>query len=153
GKLNLLSHQRRVRRRRKGTQAAVRSLQVEQQADVILAAERGRVGERYILGHAEGNWTLRQTLQVLSELTGLPAPRWRIPWWVAFLVACAEEVRSRFTGQPPRAPLAGVRMARYKMFFNPAKAIRELGLPQTPPREAFAEAIDWFRAHGYVQAP
>ncbi|MEJ5237691.1 hopanoid-associated sugar epimerase [Limisphaera sp. VF-2] len=119
----------------------------------ILAAERGRVGERYILGHAEGNWTLRQTLQVLSELTGLPAPRWRIPWWVAFLAACAEEVRSRFTGQPPRAPLAGVRMARYKMFFNPAKAIRELGLPQTPPREAFAEAIDWFRAHGYVQAP
>ena len=117
----------------------------------ILAAELGRVGERYILGHAEGNWTLRQTLQVLSELTCLPAPRWRIPWWLAFLVACLDEGRARLTGRPPRAPLAGVRMARYKMFFNPAKAIRELGLPQTPPRQAFADAIAWFRAHGYVR--
>ena len=58
---------------------------------------------------------------------------------------------SRFTGKPPKAPLAGVRMAKYKMFFNPAKAIRELGLPQTPPKQAFANAIDWFRKHGGVK--
>lgn len=117
----------------------------------ILAAERGRLGERYILGHAEGNWTLRQTLQVLSDLTGLPAPRLRIPWWVAFMFAWLDERRAALTGRPPRAPLAGVRMARYHMFFNPARAIRELGLPQTPPRQAFADAIEWFRAHGYVR--
>lgn len=117
----------------------------------ILAAERGRFGERYILGHAEGNWTLRQTLQALSQLTGLPAPRWRIPWWLAFIVAWIDERRSGITGRPPRAPLAGVRMARYRMFFNPAKAIRELGLPQTPVLQAFADAVEWFRNHGYVQ--
>ncbi|MCX8155166.1 MAG: NAD-dependent epimerase/dehydratase family protein [Verrucomicrobiae bacterium] len=116
----------------------------------LLAAEKGRVGERYILGHAEGNWTMRQTLATLAELSGLPAPRWQIPYAVAFLAACVDETLARLTGRPPRAPLAGVRMARYKMFFNPAKAIRELGLPQTPPREAFAEAIAWFRAHGYA---
>lgn len=118
----------------------------------LLAAERGRPGERYILGHAEGNWTLREAFAVLAELTGLPAPRWRIPWWVARLAAEVDEVRARFTGRPPRASRAGVRMARYKMFFNPAKAIRELGLPQTPPRRALAEAVEWFRAHGYVRS-
>lgn len=117
----------------------------------ILAAERGRIGERYILGHAEANWTFRQTLEVLSELTGLPAPRLRIPWWLAMVVAWIDERRATVTGRPPRAPLAGVRMARYRMFFNPAKAIRELGLPQTPPKEAFADAVNWFRAHGYVR--
>lgn len=116
----------------------------------ILAAEKGRPGERYILGHAEGNWTMQQTLAVLAELTGLPAPRWQIPHAVAWLAACVDETLAGLTGRPPRAPLAGVRMARYKMFFNPAKAIRELGLPQTPPRQAFAEAIAWFRANGYA---
>jgi len=117
----------------------------------LLAAEKGRPGERYILGHAEGNWTLQQTLQTLSEITGLPAPRLRIPYAFALLVAHVGEFRARFTGKPPRAPMAGVRMARQKMFFDPAKAIRELGLPQTPPRQAFADAVEWFRAHGYVK--
>jgi dihydroflavonol-4-reductase len=58
---------------------------------------------------------------------------------------------SAITGKFPKAPLAGVRMARYKMFFNPAKAITELGLPQTSPRAALADAVEWFRAHGYVK--
>jgi dihydroflavonol-4-reductase len=116
----------------------------------ILAAERGRIGERYILGHASGNWTMRQTLNVLSELTGLPAPRRRVPYRFAWGFACLGEMCARVTGKPPRAPLAGVRMARYKMFFNPAKAIHELGLPQTPPQQAFADAVTWFRTHGYA---
>jgi dihydroflavonol-4-reductase len=115
----------------------------------VLAAEKGRVGERYILGNAEGNWTMKQALDVLQEITGLPAPRFRVPYWVAFCAAVMDEGRARWTGQPPRAPLAGVRMARYKMYFNPAKAIRELGLPQTPVREALAEAVAWFRAESY----
>lgn len=55
------------------------------------------------------------------------------------------------TGKSPKAPLAGVRMAKYKMFFNPAKAIRELGLPQTPPEKALADAVEWFREKGYVK--
>jgi dihydroflavonol-4-reductase len=115
----------------------------------ILAAERGRPGERYILGHGEGNWTMAQTFKILAEITGLPAPRWRIPYWLAWTTAMTNEMTARFTRIPPRAPLGGVRMARHKMFFNPLKAIRELGLPQTAPRQAFADAVAWFRRHGY----
>jgi dihydroflavonol-4-reductase len=121
-------------------------------AGEILAAEKGRIGERYILGHAGGNWTMRQTLEVLEEITGLPAPRFRVPYALALLAAYANESWSAISGRPPKAPLAGVRMARHKMFFNPAKAIAELGLPQTPLRQAFAEAIEWFRQNGYVGA-
>lgn len=116
----------------------------------ILAAERGRLGERYILGHAEGNWTMREAMAELQLLTGIAAPRWQVPYRLAWLGAVMNEGLSKLTGRPPKAPLGGVRMARYKMFFNPAKAIRELGLPQTPPREALREAVDWFRRHGYV---
>lgn len=117
----------------------------------ILAAEKGRVGERYILGNASGNWTMKQALEVLAEITGQPAPKFQVPWTVALLAAHADELISKITGQPPKAPLAGVRMAKYKMFFNPAKAIRELGLPQTPPRQALADAVEWFRANGAVK--
>ena len=116
----------------------------------ILAAEKGRVGERYILGHAEGNWTMKQALAVLEQITGVPAPGIRIPYFVALAAAFVNEGISSFTGKPPKAPLAGVRMARHKMFFNPAKAVRELGLPQTPPRQALADAAEWFRRNGYV---
>lgn len=114
----------------------------------VLAAERGRVGERYILGHAEGNWTMRETMATLADITGVPAPRFRVPYALALATAHIAETVSRFTGREPKAPLAGVRMARYKMFFNPAKAVRELGLPQTPPRQAFADAVAWFQANG-----
>ena len=117
----------------------------------ILAAEKGRVGERYILGHREGNWTLRQALETLSRITGLPAPRARLPYPAALAFAYLSEAAAKLTGKPPRAPLAAVRMARYKMYFNPAKAIRELGLPQTPPEEAFRDAVEWFRSHGYTR--
>jgi dihydroflavonol-4-reductase len=117
----------------------------------ILAAEKGRLGERYILGHAQGNWTMKQALDVLQELTGIPAPKFRVPYAVALAAAYFDEAISAVTGRPPKAPLAGVRMAKYKMFFNPAKAIRELGLPQTPPREAFADAVQWFRKSSKLQ--
>jgi len=117
----------------------------------ILAAQKGRVGERYILGNAEGNWTMRETLATLKEITGIPAPGIKIPYWVALAAGHVSEGIARVTGKPPRAPLAGVRMARYKMWFNPAKAIRELGLPQTPVKQAFADAVEWFRANGYVK--
>lgn len=118
----------------------------------ILAAEKGKVGERYILGSAEGNWTMKEAFAVLEKITGVRAPRMQIPYAVAWLAACGDELKSKFTGRPPRAPLAGVRMALHKMFFNPAKAIRELGLPQTPPKQALVDAVEWFRANGYVQS-
>jgi dihydroflavonol-4-reductase len=118
----------------------------------ILAAEKGRVGERYILGNAEGNWTMKQAFAVLEELTGVQAPKVRIPYFVALGAAHVDETLSRLTGRAPKAPLAGVRMAKYKMFFNPTKAVRELGLPQTPARQALADAVQWFQSNGYVPA-
>jgi len=118
----------------------------------ILAAEKGRAGERYILGHAEGNWTMKQALDVLAVIASLPAPGFRVPYAVAWTAACVNEALAKLTGRPPKAPLAGVRMAKYKMWFNPAKAIRELGLPQTPPRQALADAVEWFRENGYCSS-
>ena len=117
----------------------------------ILAAEKGRVGERYILGNAEGNWTMREAFEVLEDITGVRAPKIALPYFIPLLAAYVDEGISKITGKPPKAPLAGVRMARYKMFFHPAKAIRELGLPQTPPKQALADAVDWFRDNGYVR--
>jgi len=118
----------------------------------ILAAEKGRLGERYILGSTDGNWTMRAAFQVLAEISGVPAPTMRVPYAVAWLAACVNEAMAKVTGHPPKAPLAGVRMAKYKMFFSPAKAIRELGLPQTPPKQALADAVEWFRENGYIKA-
>jgi dihydroflavonol-4-reductase len=117
----------------------------------ILAAERGRAGERYILGHAEGNWTMKEALDLLARITGVRAPGFRVPYSLALGAAHVDEFIAKLTGKPPKAPLAGVRMARYKMFFNPAKAIRELGLPQTPPEEALRDAVRWFSANSYVR--
>jgi dihydroflavonol-4-reductase len=117
----------------------------------ILAAEKGCVGERYILGNAQGNWTMKKAFAVLEKVTGVRAPKWQIPYWVALGAAYADEALSLVTRRPPKAPLAGVRMAKHKMFFNPAKAIRELGLPQTPPKQALADAAEWFRQNGYVK--
>jgi len=116
----------------------------------ILAAERGRFGQRYILGNADGNWTLRQAFSVLEEITGVPAPKLRVPYPAAYLAACFDEAVAKITRKPPRAPLAGVRMAKHKMFFDPSKAIHELGLPQTPPEQALNDAVVWFKANGYV---
>lgn len=117
----------------------------------ILAAEKGKFGERYILGNSDGNWTMKEALAVFEELSGVPAPKMRVPYFVALLASYCDEALSAVTRKEPKAPLAGVRMARYKMFFSPAKAVRELGMPQTPPRRAFADAIDWFRGNGYVR--
>jgi dihydroflavonol-4-reductase len=114
----------------------------------LLAAERGRIGERYILGNSAGNWTMKQALDELQSITGIPAPRFRVPHPVALAAAHVDEWVAQWTGKPPKAPLAGVRMAAYKMWFDPTKAIRELGLPQTPPRQALADAVEWFRSQG-----
>jgi dihydroflavonol-4-reductase len=117
----------------------------------ILAAERGRLGERYILGNAEGNWTMQEMLQRMAGITGLPAPSLRVPHAVALGAAHVSEWIAKVTRKPPRAPVAGVRMAKYKMWFSPNKAVTELGLPQTPPRQALSDAVDWFQSNGYVR--
>jgi dihydroflavonol-4-reductase len=116
----------------------------------ILAARKGRVGERYILGHR--NLSLREIFGMLSALTGVPAPRFRVPYAVAWLAAAGMEGASRLTRRPPAVPLTAVRMARKRMYFRADKAVRELGLPQTPPETALADAVAWFVARGYARA-
>jgi dihydroflavonol-4-reductase len=117
----------------------------------ILAAERGRVGERYILGNE--NLSLLEIFGRLAAITGIRAPRARVPYAAAWLTALFMEGASRVTGRPPRVALTAVRMARKRMHFSPAKAIRELGLPQTPVDVALRDAVAWFVAHGYAPRP
>jgi dihydroflavonol-4-reductase len=117
----------------------------------LLAAERGRVGERYILGAARGNVSLAEIGRLLSEITGRRPPRVRVPYAVAWCGAACMETVARLTGGAPRVPLTAVRMARKRMYFSPAKAVRELGLPQTDVRVALREAVEWFAAHGYAR--
>lgn len=112
-----------------------------------LACEHGRAGERYILGGE--NLTLKQIFDILSRLTGLPAPRLRLPWSVAFAAALVNTAWAGLTGRPPRAPLDAVRMARKKMWVTHAKAERELGYRPGPAETALRHAVDWFRDHGY----
>jgi dihydroflavonol-4-reductase len=114
----------------------------------LLAAERGRIGEKYILGHR--NLSLREILELLSALTGLPAPRLRLPHLLPLVAAAIDTGAARMLGRDPRIALEGVRMSRYRMFFSSAKAIAELGLPQSPVETALERAADWFRAHGYA---
>src|SRR5262249_32888883 len=110
----------------------------------------GKPGERYILGHE--NMTLREILGALAELSGRPAPRFRVPYAVAWMAGAWSTALARATGRPPGIPLEGVRMSRKLMYFDAAKAVRGLGLPQTPAREALRRAAAWFCREGYVPA-
>ena len=117
----------------------------------ILAAKRGKIGERYILGNSQGNMTMKEVFDLLEEMTGIPGPHRKVPYAAALTAGYLNAIFSWVTGIPPKAPLAGVRMARQLMYFNPAKAIRDLGLPQTPVKQALADAVEWYRANGYVK--
>jgi dihydroflavonol-4-reductase len=117
----------------------------------VLAAERGRVGERYILGNR--NMSLADILATLGKLTGRAAPKIRIPHGVAWLAAAVSTtIADRFTRRPPGIAIEAVRMAKYKMYFSAAKAVAELGLPQTDVERAFIDALDWFSARGYFDS-
>ncbi len=112
----------------------------------------GRPGERYILGGE--NLTLKQILDKMSAITGLPSPTAKIPFAVAAGYAFfAELITGWILGKEPRATLEEVRMGRKKMFASSAKAERELGFRQVPVYEALRSAIDWFCARGYAPAP
>lgn len=114
----------------------------------LLASERGRVGEEYILGHR--NMTLREIVETLGEITGRPAPKIRLPHWIPLGVAAIDTALARLLPREPWLPLEAVRLARHKMYFDPAKAVAELGLPQTPIEEPLRRAVEWYRSHGYV---
>jgi dihydroflavonol-4-reductase len=114
----------------------------------VRAMEHGRVGERYILGNQ--NFTLKEVCQILSRLTGVPAPRLRLPWRLVLPMAYLNQwIANLVTHHPPRIPLEGVRMAKYHMHYDCTKARQELALPQTPVETALKKAVQWFRQHGY----
>jgi dihydroflavonol-4-reductase len=115
----------------------------------ILAARNGRIGEKYILGCRD--LSLREIFGQLETITGLPAPRVRLPYLPILLAAYINEAVSRLTGRHPLIPLAGVQMAGKFMFFDSSKAVRELGLPQRPVTEALSRAVEWFRANEYAR--
>jgi dihydroflavonol-4-reductase len=115
----------------------------------LRAMERGRVGERYILGNR--NLSLREIFDMLSGLTGVKAPRIKLPWQAILPLAHVNRwIADYLTHRPPRIPLEGVRMAKYKMHYDSRKALRELELPQTPVQTALEKAVRWFRDHGYA---
>jgi dihydroflavonol-4-reductase len=115
------------------------------------AMEKGRSGERYILGGE--NLTLKQILDKLAVITGLPSPTIRVPYFIALAAGVADEVvTGRILGREPRATIDAVRMGRKKMFVSSAKAERELGWKIVPVDAALARAAEWFKAKGYVLA-
>ena len=113
----------------------------------LLACEQGRTGERYILGSE--NLTLEQIFAKLAALTGRRAPKVKLPYAVAYAAGVVTTTWAAVSGEPPRAPLDAVRMARKKMFVSHAKAARELGFAPGPAESALARAVKWFQANGY----
>jgi len=112
----------------------------------ILAADKGKPGERYILGCE--NLTLEQILQRLAKIANKPAPRLKLPYAVAYAAGVVSTALASITGKQPIAPLEGVRMARKRMFVSHAKAARELGFQPGPVDAAIERAVAWFKESG-----
>jgi dihydroflavonol-4-reductase len=115
----------------------------------IAALEKGKSGERYILGGE--NLTLKQILDKLSAITGLPSPTVKLPYFVAYLAGAIDEtVNGRILGHEPRATIETVRMGKKKMWASSDKAERELGWKIVPPDDALRRAVEWFKANRYA---
>jgi dihydroflavonol-4-reductase len=115
----------------------------------LLAFERGRIGERYILGGED--MTLREVLSQIAALVGRKPPRIRLPLAAVLPVAFVAEAFSNVSGRATRISVESVRMARKRMFFSSAKAVRDLGYSSRPARAAFEDALTWFRARGLLR--
>jgi dihydroflavonol-4-reductase len=115
----------------------------------LLALERGKIGERYVLGAV--NMTLKEILTELAAITGRRPPRIRLPHNLVLPIAYISEAWARtIGGKEPRVTLVGVRLAKKKMFFSTGKARRVLGFHPRPVEEALRDAVNWFREHGYL---
>jgi len=115
----------------------------------LLAAQKGRAGERYILGGRD--LTLKELFDSLARVTGTASPKLKVPHWVAETYARLENAWSiRIARRDPDVPLESVKLARHKMWFDSSKAVRELGLTQNPIDAALERAVKWFREHGYA---
>jgi len=109
----------------------------------VLASEKGRIGEKYILGHR--NMTLKSILDELARISGRPAPTVRLPHWIPLAAAYVDTSLARLLRRQPRIAVDAVRLSRYRMFFDSSKAVRELGLPQTAVEEPLRRAVEWYR--------
>src|SRR5262245_35105759 len=118
-------------------------------AGMVAAAERGRTGVRYLLG-AE-NWSIRSVFGYLARLTGLPEPRWRVPYPVALAAAYVSEFAAdAITGRIPAATVTGVKLTRRRMHFDASRSLAELGITPRPVSESIAEAVRWFGEMGWL---
>ena len=115
----------------------------------LLAAEKGRIGERYILGCR--NMTLKQILEALAPIAGRRAPRVRLPHAFALAAGYADEWFSRLAGREPQIPVEGVKMSRHRMFVASDKAERELGYKPGSLEAALERAVRWYAENGYVR--
>ncbi len=116
---------------------------------IVAALERGRIGERYILGG--DNVLLADMLADIARLVGRRPPTLKLPRTMLFPIAYGAEWLANLRGVEPFITIDGLRMARHRMFFDDSKARRELGYVSRPYREGLADAIAWFRAHGLLE--
>jgi dihydroflavonol-4-reductase len=114
----------------------------------VLAWEKGRTGERYILGAR--NLSLKETLEILAAITGKRAPRIAVPHFIPISVAFIDEVLLARLGKKPQVSFYAAQMSRKAMYYDSSKAVRELGLPQSPIEQALEKAVRWFEENGYV---
>lgn len=116
----------------------------------ILACEKGKPGERYILGHK--NMSLKEILSALSKITRMPAPKFKIPYPIALAAGYVSKLYAEnISKKEPAIPWEGVKMAKKHMYFSSSKALGELGLPQSPVEAALEKAVKWFKENGYVR--
>ena len=116
----------------------------------ILAMEKGKAGQRYLLGNH--NLTLKELLDILAKVSGRPAPRWKLPFWLAIGAGYVDQaLEGAVLHREPRIPLEGVKISKTPMYVSCQKAVQELGLPQSPVEQAVEKAVQWFTDYGYVQ--
>jgi dihydroflavonol-4-reductase len=114
----------------------------------LLVSEKGKIGQRYLLG-AE-NLTLKELLDTLADVTGLIAPKWKIPHGVALGVAYIETAFSRLVGKEPQIPVEGVKIAQHRMFVDCARSQKELGFVPGAVKDALVRAVRWYEVNGYI---
>lgn len=137
-------------KRREYLDAELNLIDVRDVADgMVRALERGRPGRRYLLGHE--NVSIREVFRLLATLTGLPEPRWRVPYPVALAAAYVSElVADVVTHRIPAATVTGVKLTRRRMHFDPRRSLDELRLEPRPIQQSLADAVSWFRAVGWI---
>jgi dihydroflavonol-4-reductase len=115
----------------------------------ILAAKKGRVGERYLFGNE--NMSVSDYFRLISEVAGVKPPKIKIPYYLAIALGYMFELGAYITKKPPVTTASEVKIGRKYEFYDCSKAVKELGLPQTPIRASIERAVNWFKENGYIR--